>query len=69
MAGLCVVLLLYVVLISLAGATWARLWEGFDPEETTRVACEVREASILENQSFPTMTRLTDDLSELCGRT
>lgn len=42
MAGLCAVLLLYLVLICLASATWAQLSDGFDTEEITRIACEVR---------------------------
>ena len=41
MAGLCAVLLLYLVLISLASATWVQLSDGFDPDDTTRIACEV----------------------------
>lgn len=45
-SGLCVVLLLYVVLISLAIVTWAELWEGFGEDENTRLACEVRQAGL-----------------------
>ncbi|CAM9337449.1 unnamed protein product [Ascophyllum nodosum] len=41
LAGLCVVLCLYMVLISLALVTWSRLAGGVDPEEMTRIACEV----------------------------
>ena len=41
MVGLCAVLLLYLVLICLASVTWARLSDGFDPAEITRIACEV----------------------------
>lgn len=44
MAGLCVVLMLYLVLISLGLASWAKLADGFDPndpEALVRIACEV----------------------------
>lgn len=41
MAGLCVVLLLYLVLISLALATWGKLSDGFDEHKTTKIACQV----------------------------
>lgn len=37
-------LTLYVVLISLAVATWVKLLEGWDAKEMTRIACEVRVA-------------------------
>lgn len=42
MTGLCVVLLLYFVLIVLALVTWGQLSDGFEDEQTTRIACEVR---------------------------
>lgn len=45
MAGLCTVLMLYLVLISLGLASWGKLVEGFDqndPEHIIRIACEVR---------------------------
>lgn len=41
-AGLGVVLTLYVVLVSLAMTAWVKLARGFDPDDTTRIACEVR---------------------------
>lgn len=41
MAGLCVVLLLYFVLTSLALATWAQLSDGFEQDQTTGIACAV----------------------------
>lgn len=44
MAGLGAVLMLYLVLISLGLASWAKLVQGFDPnepEQIIRIACEV----------------------------
>lgn len=41
MAGLCVVLLLYLVLTTLALATWAQLSDGFEQDQTTGIACAV----------------------------
>lgn len=45
MAGLCAVLMLYIVLISLGLVSWGKLAGGFDnhdPKDITRIACEVR---------------------------
>lgn len=45
MAGLGAVLMLYLVLISLGLVSWARLADGFDPDDPeglVRIACEVR---------------------------
>lgn len=44
MAGLCVVLMLYIALISLGLVSWGKLADGFDNHELkdiTRMACEV----------------------------
>lgn len=44
MAGLGAVLMLYLVLISLGLVSWARLADGFDPDDPeglVRIACEV----------------------------
>lgn len=40
-SGLCAVLALYVILISLAAVVWANLSEGFDPDDLVLIACEV----------------------------
>lgn len=57
MAGLCAVLSLYLVLICLASATWAQLSDGFDEEETTRIACEV--SSILAHAAEACLSSTT----------
>lgn len=55
MAGLCVVLMLYIVLISLGLASWGKLADGFDnhdPKDITRIACEVSYSPLVAQRYF-----------------